>query len=199
MPKPWCDLVGLTLMTLLRVHLALSGRADTFLRLARPALTFASAKAPDTELPVGASKFGGCPDLPTEEWPVYRGIPLDFLAQFDLAVLSASVACRELPSSGVLSVFYWAEGNVYDSSDEGGWRVLHFPDPAELARRHPPPNMSGCQFSPCRLAFTETLTLPKPDTPWADELAFAGGVEVCRQLAEEHGLGHRVLGYAHHL
>jgi len=54
------------------------------------------------ELPVGASRFGGGPDLPPElPWPVVDGKKLLFLAQIDLAQLPKSV----LPGEGWLYVF----------------------------------------------------------------------------------------------
>src|SRR5436309_5755530 len=43
-PKPWCDLVGITLLQGTR-KAGLEEHADTFLQLARPALTFKSTKA----------------------------------------------------------------------------------------------------------------------------------------------------------
>src|SRR5262249_43619864 len=135
-PKPWRDLVGISLMERLAAA-KLIRRADTFLRLARPAVTFKSSRAADAKLPIGASKFGGGPDLPPgTKWPTFRKEPLAFLGQFNLADLSASLVCRELPGSGLLSVFYLVDlEDDRDSDPKGTWRILHFPDASKLSRR----------------------------------------------------------------
>jgi uncharacterized protein (TIGR02996 family) len=198
-PKPWRDLVGVSLMSWI-VAAELTKLADPILRLARPAVTFKSTRAAEAKLDVGASKFGGGPDMPREtKWPMFRDEPLAFLAQFNFADLSASLTCRELPNAGVLSVFYAAEGEVFDNADRGGWRVFHFPDVKDLARRHAPET----QFKPCRLTFTETLTVPERDSPWEKDLGFGDdeGAEVRYRegviagMDSAGGLGHRLLGY----
>jgi uncharacterized protein (TIGR02996 family) len=206
--EPWRDLVGLTLMGFLRERAWLLERADRFLRLARPALTFRSAKTADAKLRVGASKFGGRPDMPAEtEWPTYQGEPLDFLAQFDLAELHTSFVCRELPAAGVLSVFYAADWQreVWTNDDTGGWRVFHFPRAAGLVRRDPPED-AGTPFPSCRLRFAEISTVPDVNSLWDSELGFRRGREKTKEREEDvsayidfviarHGLEHRLLGY----
>jgi uncharacterized protein (TIGR02996 family) len=195
-PQPWCDLVGLTLLRSIHVS-DLAAHADKILRLARPGLAFRSTRAADAKLPVGASKFGGGPDLPPDaEWPVLHEEPLAFVAQFNLAHLSASLACRELPDSGLLSVFCaWdPDGANCDFSEKGSWRLLYFPEASKLARRLPPLN----SFRPCRLTFAETVTLPDQNSPWKRELGL--GRDEDAWMAYQMGvaecdLEHRLLGY----
>ncbi len=57
-PKPWRDLVGITLMTSLH-GTALAAHVDRLLALAKPALTIRVTRADEQSLPLGASKFGG--------------------------------------------------------------------------------------------------------------------------------------------
>ena len=76
---------------------------DALLRRARPELEL--HLTPD-DVPVGASKIGGAPDLPDDaSWPVDRDArPLSFVAQLDLASLPA--VDGDLPREGTLSFFY---------------------------------------------------------------------------------------------
>jgi uncharacterized protein (TIGR02996 family) len=203
-PKVWCYLVGITLMTRLR-KAKLTPRADRLLRLARPALTFKSARAKESVLNVGASKLGGWPDLPPEvKWPFHRTEALAFLGQFNLSDLAASLVSRELPDSGVLSVFYLVDEDYERATDpKGTFRVFHFPDVAKLARREPPEDLGeASRFKPCRLTFTEILTLPDVDSPWKNDLGFRNDdeaedsyQEIVVGEGEDDGLNHRLLGY----
>jgi uncharacterized protein (TIGR02996 family) len=195
-PRPWLDLVGLSLLR--KINIAdLTEHTDKFLRLARPALTFEPARAADKILPVGTSKFGGGPDMPPDAaWPEFWQGPLAFLAQFNLADLSASLVCRELPKTGLLSVFCaWDEDEGNDDlGDKQTWRLFYFPDPSKLARRLPPET----SFNPCRLAFSETLTMPDRDSPWKRELGLGKDYDI--QIAYSEGVsgygeGHTLLGY----
>jgi uncharacterized protein (TIGR02996 family) len=194
-PQPWLDLVGLTLLR--RIHLAeLDTHAGKILRLARPALTFKSAKAADSRIAVGASKLGGGPDLPPgAEWPALRKEPLAFLAQFDLAELHASFVCRELPAAGVLSVFvYFDDNDTGKMMEKGAWRVFHFPDASKLSRRLPPDNAPGS----CRIEFRETMTVPDSDSPWRKELGLRKDQDVWdvyQGSVAGYGGGHQLLGY----
>jgi hypothetical protein len=56
------------------------------------------------ELPMGASRFGGVPDLPPgAPWPTYKGRKIPFLAQVDLSAVKADKA--PLPPDGWLYAF----------------------------------------------------------------------------------------------
>src|SRR5262249_17469459 len=102
-PKPWCGLVGITLLLKLR-DTVLAQKTDRILAAGRPAISFRHPRAPERSLPVGASKSGGRPDMPaTAEWPKDNGVPFTFLHQFNLAELRASPVARELPAAGLLS------------------------------------------------------------------------------------------------
>jgi uncharacterized protein (TIGR02996 family) len=200
--QPWRDLVGITLMKKLRA-VRLTDHTDQLLRLARPALTFKAARAAETALAVGASKLGGRPDLPPgTNWPKWRKEPLAFLAQFNLADLRASPVCGELPAAGVLSVFYAGDDKAFDNSDKGGWRVFHFPHAPALARRDFPADLDeDDRFRPCRVSFTEILTLPERDSPWELDLppAAEDGADndpYGKLIEDEGSLGNRLLGYA---
>jgi uncharacterized protein YwqG len=107
-------------------------------RLVLPAIRIRSEVADEAELPIGGSKIGGRPDLPgAYEWPQHEGMPLGFLAQFDLNSANQYDAQGALPRAGILSFFYdfkAAPWGLYPQN-RGGWRVLYFgADPSALAR-----------------------------------------------------------------
>lgn len=88
---------------------------------------------------VGATKFGGRPDVPAGfRWPYYEGEgyldetpksrPLSFIAQFDIAEISRYDTDELLPKTGLLSFFYECETMRwgYDPKDRGCARVFYF-------------------------------------------------------------------------
>ena len=78
---------------------------------------------------VGASKRGGCPDLPPEvSWPTVGGLPTVLLVQLDLAALAAVDVTGRMPAGGVFQLFANAHGH--------GTVLLH-PSREGLVR-HPP-------------------------------------------------------------
>ncbi len=83
--------------------------SDQLLSLAKMSIRFTTTKTADDEIPIGASKVGGYPDLPpNRSFPKWKGIPLAFLAQINLADISIFKSASELPSSGLISFFYSA-------------------------------------------------------------------------------------------
>jgi uncharacterized protein (TIGR02996 family) len=194
-PQPWLELTGLTLIR--NIHGAeLASHMDRILRLARPAIAYKPVRASEKSLPLGASRLGGGPDLPPgEKWPTLRGEPLAFIGQFNLAELHASVAGRELPSSGLLSVFCAYDPDEANSDfPKGSWRLLYFPNASKLVRCLPP----EVSFHSCRLEFRETVTFPDPDSPWKRELGLRGDFDrevAYRESVSRYGWGHRLLGH----
>lgn len=98
------------------------------------------------KLAVGASKFGGRPDVPEHfVWPVFETAtpeddqvkqrPLAFLAQFDCARLAPLDKEELLPHEGVLSFFYelGSQRWGYDPKDRGCARVFWFEGPLSPA------------------------------------------------------------------
>jgi uncharacterized protein YwqG len=156
--------------------------ADALARLAEPSIRITARKA-QAELPLGASRFGGAPDVPARfDWPTRRhgplGVlrrPLTFLAQLDLGAIRAP----GLPASGWLLFFYDAVEQPwgFDPKDAGGARVIHVDVPRDrLARRaHPAVKETGGPFEACALSFAPALDLPS----LGDHVAMAdAGVEL---------------------
>jgi len=97
-------------------------------------LRFDTIPANEAEIPIGASKLCGIPDLPREiEWPFWNGQPLDFLLQLNLNEISQYSVCKPLPESRSLCFFYQAGVSSwgFDPKDRGSWRVLYFQSPMD--------------------------------------------------------------------
>ncbi len=127
----------------------------------------------------GGSRLGGTPDLPGGvAWPVWKNVPMSFIAQVNLAELASFGPAGDLPKSGLLSFFYDAAQETYgaDLADRGGWQVFFSPpaaekeggfhlfgheDPHQLKPAPFPASLpAGARFKPCRLTFSSELTLP---------------------------------------
>ncbi|NOU32121.1 MAG: DUF1963 domain-containing protein [Polyangiaceae bacterium] len=136
---------------------------------------------------VGASRFGGMPDLPPDfPWPRWEGFteedlhlppgayvpramdpgPLSFLAQLDLASIPDPEG--RLPATGLLSFFFDAwqqpDGRPWD---RGAARVLYFEDTSAVARASAPDDLhEELRFAERGVTCEVMATLPL----WAFEL-----------------------------
>ena len=91
--------------SLIRQH-APARLQNPLIALLRPAIALHATRADDAQIPLGASKFGGAPDVPDGfEWPMWNGEPLGFLAQINLEEVAPFDVEGVLPKSGVLSFF----------------------------------------------------------------------------------------------
>lgn len=163
--------------------------------LLAPGVLLTSVPSTDKEVRVGASKFGGEPDLPEEtKWPTWKGKPLAFLAQINLSDVRQFPWCASLPSEGLLSVFYDQDQSTWgmDPADKGSWSVL-FSDGKKLARR-PQPQEMEINYSVCALQVKEVASLPELHSGLYDR-ADLTPVErdVMRQIVEQAD-GHGVEG-----
>jgi uncharacterized protein YwqG len=140
---------------------------DALDALARPSIYIATAQTSLSNLPIGASRFGGNPDVPEPfDWPRHRERPLTFLGQIALAELCVP----ELPETGWLLFFYdVAETPMgFDPLHRGGARVFYIDTTLDQLRRieHPDVTSAGGPFEPCALRFTSHVTLPD----WEDRV-----------------------------
>ena len=199
--------------------------AGGLLRLAAPMVRVYIRRADEADLPVGASKIGGRPELPAGvAWPAWHE-PLAFIAQFDLAAVAPHDREGVLPAHGLLSFFYETDGEPLYSAGWGlpegtapedypevdpspGWRVLyHEGDPATFVRRDTPPalNERG-RFPACAARFAAEVTLPDVDGPEVAPLGLSEAersalidldADVNRGTWEDGG--HHLLGYPYNL
>jgi uncharacterized protein YwqG len=78
---------------------------------------------PCEQVSLGQSRIGGTPDLPGDfEWPTYRGKPLAFVAQLDLAEIRRVLPDGPLPPDGSLWFFFDADQDAagYSPKHAGG-------------------------------------------------------------------------------
>lgn len=205
----WVELIGYRILTTLAED-ELPGLKIPLLKLARPALRLRKVETPEDQIPVGASKYGGLPDLsaPTR-WPTAREcdgstFPTNaeeltgFITQINLSEIARTQALRGLPHAGLLSFFCFQDCEN-DNPDLVAVKVLFEPEPKELQRKAPPKRLTSGNktIPPCRLHLEETLDLPvltggpwslaseaywQPDYDWA--------VESLSQTDFEHFLGY---------
>ena len=119
-----------------------------------PAVRVRSCISP-SRIRVGASRFGGRPDLPTGyPWPQHQGTPMAFLAQLRCEELSAALAAGDVPADGLLVVFVAME--PFDGTmvtEQAHLAVI----PADGLKRRPWP--AGL---PAEARFMPSLAAPEP-------------------------------------
>ena len=176
-PAAWRNSCGVTVLSHLRTG-GMEPLADRILPLVRPALVLRPVGekiepefddagnlqgSSEDQSPIGASKFGGLPDLADgTDWPVAGGYSLTFHAQLRLADLAGTLAGRELPAEGTLAFFYLEdhEENVgIDQWDLRG-RVLHNVDGVRRVRPTAPFTEENRVSRALPLVAAETLDLP---------------------------------------
>jgi hypothetical protein len=184
--KEWLELIGFELMKSMAEE-ECHDFVENIVKLARPALRMNQEFEEDVNIPVGASKIGGLPDLPPNMvWPlgedckaIYnddtKGVKklAGFLGQINLSEISHAPASKGLPTSGILSFFSFQDIEN-DNPDVIG--VAAFLSNSDQLKRTSPPGLlsEGNQIIPAKtLLLKETLDLPETyDGPWSDEFGF---------------------------
>ncbi|PEI69485.1 YwqG family protein [Bacillus wiedmannii] len=108
---------------------------------------------------VGSSKMGGVPDLPaTLEYPMYKGNPLQFIAQFNLNDLQNVGMGHSLPKTGMLYFFSIENYLEEDVNPTEAGRVLYYDVPVEQLRRA---DELQTNYNQCATTFELTYKLPE--------------------------------------
>lgn len=193
------------LAMLIHEHGLLHSSAE-LLELARPAIRIHSRRVGATDLPVGASKMGGLPDLPPGvDWPLYKGQPLALLAQFSMSEVSVNDAEGALPQTGMLYFFYdmleqpWG----YDQAHGKGWKVIYCNVEPRTLVRATLPLLAPDEYPlhVCELHFHPELTLPPTGSDEIEALGFNDESEQGAADSDNYwdlvnsGVIHRLLGY----
>lgn len=160
----------------------LAGHFAALAPFAKNAVRIILNECEDDSIPIGCSKFGGCPDLPPDAlW--FRtedtGVPMSFLAQVNLAEAAAYDTENKLPKQGMLYFFYDCslDGMVwgFEPEDRAHWRVLFYNgDLSLLARRNAPNDLeingNGTLFGQARMGFESCVELPNPESDLCDSI-----------------------------
>jgi len=150
------------------------GRIAEHLKQAlKPAIRMDSSLVSGHPLPVGVSKLGGFPDLPSSlAWPTCKGVPMVFLAQIQLQEIVPYDIEHLLPSYGFLFFFCQSQGlaqapdtkvwEYIDPYEPDSWSVLFFAGKGtDLRPTNAPPGLAPEALLPsCSLHFGTTLRLP---------------------------------------
>ena len=174
--------------------------ANDLVDSAAECISIGTQPSSDGDIPVGASKFGGNPDLPPDsDWPRWKDVPLSFLCQFNLSSLAKNPIAGHLPDNGLLSFFYDAEQSTwgFDPKDRGSWHVALFSQ-HKLVRNELPESLPDySRYSPCEVTFGEDLTLPGWETLFVKSLNLADD-ELDAYLDtfdDEETAGHHLFGH----
>lgn len=181
--------------------------AQDIQRLAKPSIRLVST--PDNKPPSqpGVSRLGGLPDLPDgAAWPVWKDVPMSFIAQIHLADIAAEDVEGTLSHDGRLAFFYDARQETYgaDPADRGGWKVFAFSEQAPLKPAAAPDGLPAeARFTACSLSFSRELTLPSapkqanPELSWTpDQIAsYEAFISHYPSPQDRKALHHRMLGY----
>ena len=138
----------------------LGEHASELLALAAPSIRLKSRRVEPADLPIGASRLGGFPDIPEQfDWPA----DLAFIGQVDLAEVAVAAGQTALPEAGWLYFFYDVDEQPwgFDPAHAGGWRVVYGGSGTDLKR----PALSdlpqgGTPFQLCGVDFMVDWTLP---------------------------------------
>lgn len=178
----------------------LAERANAIAKLVRPRIELTPAK--QSKHVVGATRFGGVPDLPAKtKWPTVTAkqfvlgaheypkgtlpepdakgryeVPLAFIAQLDLATLAPHDTAKLLPTSGLLSFFARQEPDLGAKRDLRviASAVLYTSAKATLAKRDLPAGLpKAVHYKPASIKAKGTTPLPPSTIEPFGKLALA--------------------------
>ena len=118
-------------------------------KAAVPSIGLIKESAEEADVPVGHSKFGGLPDLPTHySFPVFQDRHLSFLAQINLQETKPFDRDNKLPETGILYFFYDVMEQPWgmDKEDKGCFKVLYFDGSLDELVRTPYPEITEDYF-----------------------------------------------------
>lgn len=192
--------------------------SDTLAESLRPSIRVLTSQIGSDDLPLGASRLGGVPDLPPGfHWPSWEAPertwdrvaqasrvlghqrrPLAFVAQFDLAEIKRLVPECGWPGNGWLAFFYDHEHQPggSDSHDRGGARVIWIQADHDALVRWPIDE--NTPFPPCAVDLGVEML---PDPAVFEELSDEDDWRVLESLLSKLSLApdrpeHRLQGYA---
>ena len=155
-------------MERIREEMLEAGLAGHYEALAPFARSAVYMELQEGEADFGASRMGGCPDLPAGmEWPrTEGGVVLSFIAQINFAEVHPFDKNGELPENGMLWFFYDCsdEGMPwgFDPKDADGWRVF-YRENAELVTAEAPDDLE-VTFTGAAITFAQRIDLPGYDS-----------------------------------
>ena len=163
-------------------------------------------KCGDEQIAVGASKFGGCPDLPPDTaWFTNpdSGAQLSFVCQINCAQAKPYDADDRLPARGMLYLFYDCSENGmpwgFAPKDAAGSKVFYTEARlSSLVRRDVP--AGATEFSAARISFAAEENLPDMTSCHAAKLDLSDDeIEALSRYTDEkadEGARNKLLGHS---
>jgi uncharacterized protein YwqG len=138
-----------------------------FEKYLKPEIRIELTRVDESQIPIGISKIGGRPDLPSSTpWPSEPNeVPLSFLAQFNLSELPSNGVEYGFPSRGMLYFFYSSDQSSWgdQKEDDQSFKCIFIEKPQELQRLDFPPSLMEGKFHACKLAFQTAFGLPNSE------------------------------------
>lgn len=150
-------------------------KESAILNAAKKSVEIIKNNVEEEQIPLGSSKIGGLPDMPEDwEFPKYNNSSLSFLGQFNLKEVKPFDVENNLPSSGILYIFYDVVEQPWGfEEDEGCFKVLYFDGDVTGLKRKEYPEVTEDYFPlpVFKVTFTNKLTLPEfpEDIDFSDE------------------------------
>ncbi len=172
--------------------------------LIRPAIQLFSTRTDDAAIPVGATKLGGCPDLPKGmEWPREGHQIFSFVAQLRMEELTALDVDGLLPKKGLLSLFVQDEfGEPLDYL--GAVKVMLLDGPLERAMvpegfdLRPDEHVFREPFAACTLHARQVLGVPPYSHPLAARLVSGDNADTYSDSVFTYSSVNQLLGFREH-
>ena len=140
----------------------LDAHRDFITKSAAQCIRLSAELTRDEDIPIGGSKFGGFPDLPSGfEWPSCQPYPMTHVAQLNCDEVANLLPNNRLPKTGVLHFFVQTDEEGYlefPLDGEKTWSVFHS-DTESLVRTEPPED-SEFHYDARALSFRAGLSLP---------------------------------------
>lgn len=166
--------------------------------------------AHEEEIPLGASKMGGLPDLPDGvEWFRHKltNNPLSFVCQINFAETMPYDQAHKLPDHGILYFFYDASMDMpwgFDPNDGDG-RVLYYyeGDLSNLKQASAPDDLEepGSIFTPAKMKFESSIDFPDLESSVGEKLPLKEG-DVNKYYEMLDGIsepGNKLLGHSNNI
>lgn len=119
-------------------------------------------------IPIGTSKIGGQPDVPTPEtfeWPECKGQPMTFVTQINFEELHPFDRDGVFPDKGMLYFFFYVDSEDFrypERRDE--YETVFLPEADDVSKLQPMPFPESLpkavHLVPCDLHFASDFTLP---------------------------------------
>jgi uncharacterized protein YwqG len=123
-----------------------------------------TTKIDESAIPIGQSKIGGSPDLPSDiSWFDDNGYPLSFVAQINCSEASTTDLEKRLPSHGILYFFFDQNQEAwgYIPEHKNGFKVFYSAQEGHLERKTSPSLLSPENFfGTYKIEFQPEISLP---------------------------------------